>query len=238
MGRRGEHSKQEIQTMAIQAAERLVVRDGVSGLTARKVADAIGYTPGSLYTVFQNLDELALELNGRTLDELNQVLSAAVDVTPTAAVQAALAAQATQAAQAAQAINEDAAATLCRQQLIAMADGYIEFAHRHVNRWRMAFEHRLPQVETLPSWLQDKVDAIYALVANVLAPIVTTDKVLLAAATLWGNVHGLCTLTLNHKLELGGVKSIHTVIEFSVDNYLAGLAMYQPNGLDAKKYRM
>ena len=56
MGRRSDHSREEIQAMAIAAAAKLVETEGFQSLTARKVAKAIGYTVGTLYHVFRNFE--------------------------------------------------------------------------------------------------------------------------------------------------------------------------------------
>ena len=45
-----------------EGAERIVAEHGHSGLSARKVASAIGYTVGTLYLVFDNLDDLVLQV--------------------------------------------------------------------------------------------------------------------------------------------------------------------------------
>ena len=66
MGRRSDHSREEIRQMALQAAESIVTEGGYKALSARKVASEIGYTVGTLYLVFENLDELVLYVNGRT----------------------------------------------------------------------------------------------------------------------------------------------------------------------------
>ena len=69
VGRRSDHTRAEIRSMAVDAAEVLVVREGYGGLTARKVAAQIGYTVGTLYLVFQNLDELVGATPEERLDE-------------------------------------------------------------------------------------------------------------------------------------------------------------------------
>lgn len=38
--------------MALEAARRIVREEGLGALTARRVAGAIGYSPGTLYLVF------------------------------------------------------------------------------------------------------------------------------------------------------------------------------------------
>ena len=51
---------------------------GLASLSAREVARRIGYSPGTLYNVFENLDDLILTIEGRLIDglaaELDQVL--------------------------------------------------------------------------------------------------------------------------------------------------------------------
>ena len=70
MARRADHSREELYDNALAAAQRIVETDGFRALTARSVADAIGYSPGTLYNLFENLDDLIIHLNGRTLDAL------------------------------------------------------------------------------------------------------------------------------------------------------------------------
>ena len=71
MARRSDHSREELREMTLTAAENIVVEQGYEGLSARKVATAIGYTVGTLYLVFENLDDLILHINARTLDRLH-----------------------------------------------------------------------------------------------------------------------------------------------------------------------
>ena len=75
MARRGDHSKDEIRALAIAAARELAQQEGIRGITARRVADKIGYVAGTLYTVFADLDDLVLSLNADTLDRLAHALA-------------------------------------------------------------------------------------------------------------------------------------------------------------------
>ena len=56
--------------MALDAARDIVRTSGIEGLTARRVAQAIGYTPGTLYQHFSNMDALVQEMNAETLRAL------------------------------------------------------------------------------------------------------------------------------------------------------------------------
>jgi AcrR family transcriptional regulator len=46
----------------LEAARRIVTRDGLAALSMRKIASAIGYSPASLYLYFENRDEIAYAL--------------------------------------------------------------------------------------------------------------------------------------------------------------------------------
>ena len=70
MGRRSDHSRDEIQKMAIDAAAKIVETEGFQSVTARKVASKIGYTVGTLYHVFRNFDDLVIHMNAQTIDEM------------------------------------------------------------------------------------------------------------------------------------------------------------------------
>src|SRR6185503_2471639 len=77
MGRRSEHSLDQIREMALDAAEKIIRKKGVRELSTRKIAAEIGYTSGTLYLVFKNLDDLFIQVNGRTLSRLRDALSSA-----------------------------------------------------------------------------------------------------------------------------------------------------------------
>jgi AcrR family transcriptional regulator len=70
MGRRSNHSREELQAMVIQASREIVATDGVRALTTRKIAAKIGYTVGTLYHFFKNLDDIIVYVNAATLDTL------------------------------------------------------------------------------------------------------------------------------------------------------------------------
>ena len=56
MGRRNDHSREEIRQMALDAGTELLQQHGVAAVSARKVASRINYTVGTLYLVFENLE--------------------------------------------------------------------------------------------------------------------------------------------------------------------------------------
>lgn len=197
MARRSDHSRDEIHEMALLAAERLLETEGAGGLSTRKVATEIGYTVGTLYLVFENLDDLVLQINGRTLDRLYDTLI--------------------------QATKDCADPQHCIE---AMAHAYIEFAIAHRKRWQLVFEHVVTGDGPLPGDYQSKVQRMFDLVEsqlNALLGVKASLQAANAARALWCGVHGVCSLAISQKLEVTGVKSVQSLTDTLVDNFLRGL---------------
>ena len=70
MARRSDHSREELKQISLAACRDIVRDGGLSMLKMRKVAERIGYTVGTLYLVFKNLDDMVEQLNGETLQKL------------------------------------------------------------------------------------------------------------------------------------------------------------------------
>lgn len=198
MGRRNQHSREQQREMAIAATELILVREGMPGLTMRKVADAIGYTVGNLYLLFQNQDQLLVAVNERTADAIHSFMRDALEG------------------------RSDA-----RERLRALASAYIEFAHRHPDRWRLMFEHSLPAGSERPRGVELRVKRMFELVETCLAPLVPgagSEQLRLSAGTLWSGVHGICVLAVTGKLRWSGSGSYQPFSDHLVDTFLDGLA--------------
>ena len=196
MARRSDHSRDEIQAMAIQAAIAILSTEGLHGLSTRKVASAIGYTVGTLYLVFKNLDELILHVNAAALDDLRTVMQAEL-------------------------VSVDDP----QDQLLALARAYLQFARDNFARWSLMFTHQMPEGMSLPDWFHDKVRGLFALVVKPLQhinPGLNEAQYQQATHVLWSSVHGVCELGLNDKLTLGGEIQAEDLIDALVKNYLKG----------------
>lgn len=196
MGRRNDHTKEEIKEMALASAKKMICARGLSGLSTRKIAKEIGYTVGSLYLVFKNLDDLILQVNVETLDEMLKLLKATVaqHKSPESCVR-------------------------------ALGQTYIGFARKNLNRWNILFEHRLPEGEELPSWYQEKLHQIFGLIAlelDKIPQIHASRQAALVASVLWSGVHGICILGLNDKLDVSGVDAMDEMVDSLIIHYLKG----------------
>ncbi len=194
MARRSEHSKDEIKAMALTAAKSLIEVEGLAGVSARKLANQIGYTVGSLYMVFDNLDDLIMQVNIETLDELYQQLEQSVN-------------------------NIDTP----QASLLALAHAYIDYALANSNRWNAIFEHHLPDGQKTPEWFQQRVEQIFTLVEQYTEKIKTNKaQAVKAARALWCGVHGICILYMTNKLHLPDQVQLQALAEDLVKNYLTG----------------
>jgi AcrR family transcriptional regulator len=197
MGRRNEHSREQQREMAIAAAELILVREGHAGLSMRKVADAIGYTVGNLYLLFQNQDDLLATINERTTDAVYAHLRDA---------------------------SESVADPAERLKVLARA--YIEYARQHPHRFRMMFEHSLPAEMQPRETTEKRILRMFELIETSLAPLLppkAARKTRIAAATLWSGVHGVCMLAVTGKLKWSGSTDFRPFSDYLVETFLAGL---------------
>ncbi len=199
MGRRNEHTREELREIALQAAVELITEQGLAGLSARKVVSRIGYTVGSLYMVFRNLDDLIIQVNERTLEMLHARLAAAIIDQPPPAV-----------------------------AIRALAQTYIDFALTETRRWLAIYQHRLPEGESPPESFTEKVLQLFEMAQEQLAqlcPWRSPEDIALTARALWSGIHGVCILGFDHKLEVAGGPPVQAVADSLLEYYLRGFVL-------------
>ena len=74
MGRRSTHTPQQLRELILDAAQDIIEVNGLAGLSAREIARRIGYSPGTIYNMFDNLDDVVLNVEARVLDALDKSL--------------------------------------------------------------------------------------------------------------------------------------------------------------------
>ncbi len=194
MGRRSDHSREELYEMALEAARKIAEEEGLRGLAARRIAREIGYTVGTLYNLFEDLDDLIIHMNGRTLDDLYEALAnVQLDGEPETAVR-------------------------------ALAEGYIEFVDDHPKVWSALFEHRLPEPRQPPDWHHEKILRLLGLVEQALGPLFPPGRETErhhAARVLWSSLHGICSLESAGKIVAS--ETVTALADTLVTCFLAGL---------------
>lgn len=200
MARRSDHNRQQLYEMAVAAARELAVKGGLKAVTARNIADQIGYSPGTLYNVFSDLDDLIIHLNGQTIDEIHQQLASAdrtghpIDV------------------------------------LQSILQKYLNYLEHHRNLWNILFEHRLPEDRPLPDWYLGKLASLLSIVEQALAPIFPPgeqDKLSAATRVLWASVQGITSLFESGKLQIISNETIQEMSEMLIVCFVTGLEQTQ-----------
>jgi AcrR family transcriptional regulator len=198
MGRRSEHTLDQIRAMALDAAEGILNAQGLDGLSTRAIAKAMGYTSGTLYLVFQNLDDLVLQLNRRTIQGMAAAIQGAID--PAGAPQ-------------------DNVRALCK--------AYLKFGREHKPHWDLLFQRQWPAGFVYPAWYlgemgQSLVPFEHEL-GRLLGPKGTQAQITLAGRAIWCSMQGIHALYASGRMERLGVANLEELIDFQVDLLIHGL---------------
>lgn len=165
--------KLPLRERLLNAAEKTIAARGLSALKARDLAADAGCALGAIYTVFDDLDDLILRVNARTLERLEHALESAL--TETEAPKA----------------------------LEAMARAYLNFARREEPSWRALFEHRLARGASVPEWYAERRNRLFGRLDGPLAQLLAGHDAAARAGlarTLFSAVHGVVALGLEEKL--------------------------------------
>src|SRR5215207_319044 len=172
MGRPSKHNQDDVVRMVVDAAEGTARREGLRGLSLRRIAAEIGYVPGSLYNLIGDLDDIVLHLNARTLERLSEYLKTRVD-----------------------------SARPAVENAFAVADGYLDFVMAEPLLWGLILEHRLLPGTDTPAWYKRTLTATTDLVDDILRPLIADEaERRLAVASLWAALHGIASLATSGKL--------------------------------------
>ncbi|HXH16423.1 MAG TPA: TetR/AcrR family transcriptional regulator [Sphingomonas sp.] len=79
MGRRSDHSRDELRALILDAGTALMAEKGFAAFSAREVAKRIGYTIGTIHNVFGNVDGLLTAINTATSGEWADALTTSLD---------------------------------------------------------------------------------------------------------------------------------------------------------------
>jgi AcrR family transcriptional regulator len=201
MGRRSTHTPQQLRELILDAAQEIIDAQGLAGLSAREIARRIGYSPGTIYNMFANLDDVVLNVEARVLDALDKRLA---DV---------------------QQVDGNA-----NGQVTRIAHAYLAFTQEKPRLWNLLFEHHMPAGVDLPAWYQQKLEGLMGHVERALAPHFGAGRegdLRRASRVLWAGVHGITSLSTADKLSVVTTETAGRLIDDLVGTYLAGLPRRQ-----------
>jgi AcrR family transcriptional regulator len=178
-GKATERRRATLRVALVAAAERAIAREGLAGLRARAVAEEAGCAVGAIYNIVQDLDDLVLLVNAKTLDALKGSLEKTFN-----------------APKAAPGLDD------AIERLVQMALAYLDFAAANRFRWRALFDHRLPPGHAVPERYRNQhlFEDVEKLLVEPRAHESRVRRALLARS-LFSAVHGLVVLGLDEKLQ-------------------------------------
>jgi AcrR family transcriptional regulator len=197
MGRRSTHTPQQLRELILDAAQDIIEAQGLAGLSAREIARRIEYSPGTIYNMFENLDDVVLHVEARVLEALDKRLTSLLQ-------------------------EGNSAGRVNR-----LAQAYLAFTHEKPRLWNLLFEHHMPAKAALPAWYQQKLEGLMGRVEEALAPLFPAGQEAdrqRAARVLWAGVHGITSLSTADKLSVVTTESASRLVDDLVSTYLAGLA--------------
>lgn len=193
MARRSDHSREELKEMALNTAIEVIENEGLASLSVRSITKKIGYTVGTLYQLFKNLDDVVLHVNAQTLDELYlHIEKASLQERPIYRM--------------AKCYIEYSRNYFHRWNALfthrlpdgeALPDWYQEKVSRIFQVIEQAVEK-----ESLASGQEN------------------TER---TARILWAGLHGICSLSITGKLDTVGAESADVLAHHFINSFMAGL---------------
>lgn len=176
MGRRSDHSRDELESLILDHGAALVGEVGLAGFSAREVARRVGYSIGTLHNLFGSTDRLIAAINTRSF------------VAWTAALQTAL----------------DAAGD--EDRIAVLVDGYFAFARAQPHLWAAIYDHRLSPADLSDADHQARGALTAIVVAEVARALgrPADHPINTLARSLIATVHGHCAFALSGAWALMG----------------------------------
>ncbi|GAB3720266.1 TetR/AcrR family transcriptional regulator [Spirosoma lituiforme] len=188
--------KVEVKTSILQAAWQLVLEEGWQALSIRKIADAIEYSVPVIYTHFENKDAILQEFTKDGFRLLTEAVVQQRDSQPDPS-----------------------------QQLVAMAQGYWDFAFTHKEYYQLMFGLGIPlceqvnQVAEMKQFSNVLIGVIQEAINSSRQPEVNA---FLKFHTYWSILHGLVSIQMIDRQPIANPWS-QLVLKDAIDGYIKAL---------------
>lgn len=168
--------REKLRADLIDIAERIIAAEGPSEIKARRLATEAGCATGAIYNVFEDLDQVIMEVNGRTFKGLGESVAASLVG------------------------NEGKTPT---ERLILMSYAYLDFAAEHPLAWRALFDVRLSTDMDIPTWYLSELERLFSYIARPVQEIfkdLGPKETHLMVRALFSSVHGIVLLGLENRI--------------------------------------
>lgn len=200
---RNAHQKSEVRKVILAAAREIVLQKGFAALSLRKLAEAIGYAPGTIYLYFKNRDALTREICLQGFTELSGQMNAVVEIADP------------------------------RERLTALLNAYANFALENPETYRLSFMEDPKFTEEImrAAPLEGEGGAgrrAFTLLVEAVEALKQSRKIraeedeTLLAELFWTGIHGVVSLKLTYPAFPATPTDV--LIEKMIECLLAGLS--------------
>ena len=193
---RKEREREEMKTMITTAAMKMFLEDGYAKTSIRNIADAIEYSPGTIYLYYKDKDELLFEVQGQAYLKLLE------------------------------AFKQNVNSTDPLEKLEQLGKTYVSFGLANPELYDLMFIIRAPTNvdETVHGHNGDAtfnylIDCIHECIQAELLIFKDANQ---AALQIWSMAHGLVSLNLRCRLKvmLPEEASIPEILHKAIEEYL------------------
>lgn len=217
--RRREREREELRRQIIAAAQRLFVTEGYESTTIRRIADAVEYTPGAIYSYFKDKDEILYAIHQAGFLELQRFLVTAV-----------------------------VGAANPLEQLLRLGDAYVAFARQNPELYHLMFVAQATSRTLTEADEWPEGTAAYDALRDVVRAAVTDGWIRpgdpeVIAFTLWSTAHGSVTLEICNRCMVLPEQQRESIIPLSYRYLVEALALRgtaepaEPANAEPKKRR-
>lgn len=191
---RKERDKVEMRDKILQSAHKLFLDRGFEEVSIRNIAEAIEYSPATIYLYFKDKDEIFYALHGEAFKIFNQHMIDLVGISDPF------------------------------QRLIAMGEEYLRFFQEHPKYYEIMFLTESPMdcEENQDKW-QEGQRALQFL-ESILKDCQTQGRFAemdtqVLAFSIWSYMHGMCALTLRQRIRCYPEPDRDRIREQSFENF-------------------
>jgi AcrR family transcriptional regulator len=191
---RKERDKAEMRDMILQSAHKLFIDRGFEEVSIRNIAEAIEYSPATIYLYFKDKNEIFYALHTEAFKKFNEYMSDLANVADPF------------------------------DRLIAMGEKYIQFTIDHAQYYEIMFimDNPMDCDENQETWAEG-IKALTAVEHLIMAcqqvgRFKGQDPRVLAFS-IWSFMHGMCSLSLRKRLRCYSIEEGKRIPKESFENF-------------------
>ena len=187
--------REETRREVLEAACEAIESGGLAAVNIRNIAKQAGYSIGSVYKHFKDVDELIIAVNTQTFARMKEQMAEAFDA------------------------DDDPL-----NQLQALARTYYRFSRDNTKLWLTLFGHRLPEGYPMPEeHVQANVELLSFVGRGLqgLHPELTGEDLTVRVKTCFAAVHGIVALAYERRFVSLSDEVLERELEFAVARLVA-----------------